>query len=257
MLALPAVPERPTSSHSSHSPSLRLTPSDKDLPALPRYVKQTPLSACNDAAPVELPAEELFSQGHLEGDDDGVLSDLIMDYEDKLQSHFSTWSADSMAFSCSTPDNDAVYSPTFSSLTSNCSDEDAPQHLSLHFSYVMQDPESQRESALLDKPSPAHEDDFFTHSLSPTPPKLDDLRISTFGPDLFNLDIQHAESAPRRQAACFGLGFHYSLPEDETTSKTTITQSTLQHEPSVQRESSMSQLTGLMDEFGYLGEAVI
>jgi len=257
MLAPPALPERPTSCHGSNSPSLRLTPSDKDLPELPRYVTSASLFECSDVAPVELSAEELPSQDVSEEDDD-VLSDLMMEYEEKPHSHFSTWSADSMAFSCSTPDNEAVYSPTFSSLTSNCSDEDAPQHLSLHFSYEIQEPGSQRESTSIehDIATPQEEEPAVSY-LSPTPPKLDDLRISTFGTDLFNLDIQHAESAPRRQAACFGLGFHYSLPEDDATSKTTITESTLQREPSVQRESSMSQLTGLMDEFGYLGDSVI
>jgi hypothetical protein len=96
-----------------------------------------------------------------------------------------------------------------------------------------------------------------TGFLSATPPRLDDVRISAFGTDLFSLDIQHADSAPRRQAACFGLGFQYSLPDDDTTSKTTITASSLRPEPSVQRESSLSQLNGLINDFAYLGEAVL
>jgi hypothetical protein len=227
-----APPERPTSSHGGSSPSLRLTPSDKDLPELPRYATSL---ACNDV-PVELPAEDLLQEDDDEEEDDGVLSDIITEYEDQphSQSHFSTWSTDSLRYNS---DNSVIHSPTFSSLTSNDSDPDIPEYQSLHF---MPHPQSSTDSA--------------------PPPRLEDLRISTpprladfaFGSDLFALDIQHADSAPRRQAACFGLGFQYSLPEDETTSKTTITQVA---EPGVQvqRESSMS----LMDEFGFLGGAVI
>jgi len=65
--------------------------------------------------------------------------------------------------------------------------------------------------------------------------------------------------ATRRQAACFDLGFHYTLPQDETTSKATITQSAMQCEPAVarQRQSAISQLNMLIDEFAFLGDAVI
>ncbi|KAF2827854.1 hypothetical protein CC86DRAFT_347654 [Ophiobolus disseminans] len=261
-LAPPTISERPTSSHSGGSPSLRLTPSDKDLPELPRYLKPAPLFACNDTSTVELPAAEPLQDEETELEDEDedhheVLSDLIMEYEEKPTSHFSTWSNDSMACTCSTPDADAVYSPTFSSLTSNCSDEDSPQRLSLRYSYAAPKPNIPPVLAMLERDLATHEEEPATGLLSPTLPTLDDLRISTFGTDLFNLDIQHADSAPRRQAACFGLGFHYTLPEDDATSKTTLTESTFRPEPSVQRDSSMSHLTGLVEDFGYLGDSVI
>jgi hypothetical protein len=226
-----APPERPTSCRGGSSPSLRLTPSDKDLPELPRYATSL---ACNDV-PVELPAQNLLQKDDDEEEDDGVLSDIITEYEDQphsqSHSHFSTWSTDSLRYNS----DSAIHSPTFSSLTSSDSDPDIPEYQSLHFSYAIN----------------SHSEHTTTPPRLEEPPRLADF---TFGSDLFALDIQHAESAPRRQAACFGLGFQYSLPEDETTSKTTITQVV---EPSVQRESSMSQLTSLMDEFGFLGGAVI
>jgi hypothetical protein len=57
-LMLPIPDERPSSRHgSSQTPNLRQSPFDKELPALPRYLKPAPLFACNDQAPVELPAE--------------------------------------------------------------------------------------------------------------------------------------------------------------------------------------------------------
>jgi hypothetical protein len=105
-----------------------------------------------------------------------------------------------------------------------------------------------------------------THTpyLSSTPPQLNELRISTFGSNLFSLDTHVPRSetssrrSSRRQGACFGLGFQYSLPEDETTSKTTLTndesEQRLERTISVQRESSMS---ALMEDFGFLGDAVI
>jgi hypothetical protein len=246
-LAPPTADERPTSSHgSSRSPSLRHLPLDKALPALPRYVTPAPLFACHDMSPIEAPTEELFEHDDFADDeeDDEVLNDLIMEYQDKPHSHFSTWSCDSAAYTYSTSDDDGVNSPTFSSLTSNCSDAGSPQRFSMI--YTCAEPESVA----------ADEEHSITH-LSTAPPRLDDLRISAFGSDLFGLDIQHAAEAPRRQAACFGLGFQYSLPEDETCSKSTITAPELRPEPSVQRGSSVSQLNKLMDEFGYLGDAVI
>jgi hypothetical protein len=102
-----------------------------------------------------------------------------------------------------------------------------------------------------------------------TAPQLSELRISTFNSDLFSPnsddnddkdatmpDNASSRRSSRRQATCFGLGlgtFQYSLPEDETTSKSTITAPT---EPTIrctQRESSVTQL---MADFAFLGEAV-
>jgi hypothetical protein len=249
-LAPPCVNERPSSSHGSNlSPSLRSLPLNKELPELPRYLKPAPLFACNPPSPVELPAEELNYATQLhEKDDDGALGDLITDYEDKPRSHFSTWSNESMAYT--TSDDDEADSPTFSSLTSDCSDAGSPQQPSLRYSYAELDFDSRHASTNVDEPTT-------TTFLSTTPPRLDDLRISAFGTDLFNLDIQHSDAAPRRQAACFGLGFQYSLPDDDVASKTTLTNATLRPEPSVQRESSASMLNQLMDDFAYLGDAVV
>ncbi|KAF2026225.1 hypothetical protein EK21DRAFT_74653, partial [Setomelanomma holmii] len=261
LLAPPSEVERPTSRHGdtrgeSRSPSLRHVPLDKELPELPRYLTPAPLFACNGASSIEEAAAPNLSEEELEDEeDDDVLGDLMMEYEQKPRSHFSTWSSDSMAYTCSTPDDDdAVHSPTLGSLTSN-SETDSPHRLSLRFSYA--DEEDCSRTPRVIETVLNTEDEEGKAMLSATPPQLDDLRISTFGSDLFSLDIQHADAAPRRQAACFGLGFHYSLPEDDTTSKLTITESTMRNEPVVQRESSVSQLNVLMNEFGYLGDAVI
>ena len=248
LLAPPSDNERPTSSHGDSRPSFRLTPVDKDLPDLPRYLTPAPLFACNMASDEEVIDESVDDSvdGAVEEieeveEEDDVLGDLILQYEPKPSSHFSTWSSDSLAYSCPTSDDEAVLSPTFSSLSS---DGGSPPRLSLRYSFA--------------EPN----DPIQTSSIGETPtdylsPIIDDLRVSKFGPDLFNLDIQHADSAPRRQAACFGLGFQYSLPANDTTSKATITQDALHPGPDVQRDSSVSQLGRLMDDFGYLGDAVI
>jgi hypothetical protein len=183
----------------------------------------------------------------LEMEGDETHGELMTHYENKPRSHFSTWSNESMAYT--TSDDEETNSPTFSSLTSDSSDAGSPQRLSLCYSYAELRLDSKLASTHVDEPN--------TTLLSTTPPRLDDLRISAFGTDLFNLDIQHFEAAPRRQAACFGLGFEYSLPDDDIASKTTITNATLRPEPSMQRESSTSMLNQLMDDFGYLGDAVV
>lgn len=260
-LAPPNADERPTSSHGgSQSSNLRQAPFDKDLPELPRYLTPAPLFACNDTSPVELPTEvPLIEEEEVleEDEDDEILDDLIMQYQDKPNSHFSTWSSDTMGYTYSTSDDETADSPTFSAITSDCSDAGSPQRFSMRFSHLEPTPEIEETITPLDEDGTTTEKVTDVSYLSTTPPRLDDLRISSFGSDLFNLDIQHADAAPRRQAACFGLGFQYSLPEDDTTSKTTITQSTLLPEPNVQRESSLSQLNGLIDDFAYLGDAVI
>jgi hypothetical protein len=214
-------------------------------------LKPAPLFACNDLSPVETSAEAQFPTDEFTEDkDEEALSDLLLEYEEKPQSHFSMWSSESTAYTYSIIGDESISSPTFSSLTSNDSDVGSPQRFSLRYSYAEQSASSEDEV-------PTPDDDQMTPHLSTTPPRLDDLRISAFGSDLFSLDIQHADSAPRRQAACFGLGFQYSLPEDDTCSKTTITAPELRPEPTVQRDSSVSQLNQLMSDFGYLGDAVI
>lgn len=263
-LAPPNADERPTSSHGgSRASKLRQAPLDKDLPELPRYLTPAPLFACNASSPVELPVEvshigDEDEEVLADDEDDELLEDLIMQYQvEKPSSHFSTWSSDTMGYTYSISDDETANSPTFSALTSNCSDAGSPHRLSMRFSHLEPMPEIEEAIIPLDEGDAATEKVTDVSYLSTTPPKLDDLRISSFGSDLFNLDIQHADAAPRRQAACFGLGFQYSLPEDDTTSKITITQSKLRPEPNVQRESSLSQLNGLIDDFAYLGDAVI
>lgn len=234
---------------------------DKDLPELPRYLMPAPLFACHSPsareALAEEPLEEYLQEQMLEEEeDDEMLGDLLSHYEEKPNSHFSIWSSDSLSYSYPPSDEEGVLSPTFSSLTSTCSESSSPQRLSAQYSYVEVDRPKQMQTTMQDE-TVTNEVTPTISNLSASPPQLDDLRVSTFGSDLFSLDIQRADSAPRRHAACFGLGFQYSLPEDETTSKITITQDALRPEPSVQRESTMSQLDGLLDEFAYLGEAVI
>ncbi|KAJ4373216.1 hypothetical protein N0V83_003509 [Neocucurbitaria cava] len=264
-LGLPTSSDRPTSSHGGHrSPNLRQSPLDKELPALPRFLTPAPLFACNSSSSTPVLTEE--PQDELEEDENTeCLHELQMQFQEKPRSHFSTWSSDSIAYSCPASDDDAVQSPTFSSLTSDCSDIDTPQDQSVRYSYVEQTSSSDDDKRTptiqaIDTDS-SSSDEANTTYLSATPPQLDNLlRISTFGSDLFSLDIQHTDTTPRRQAACFGLGF-YTLPDDETTSKTTITDAdvSLHNAPTVnvQRESSMSQLNKLMDEFAFLGDAVI
>lgn len=261
-LAPPEADERPTSSHGGgRSSNLRQAPMDKDLPELPRYLTPAPLFACNNNSPVELPTEVPLPEDIVSEDDedDDILDDLIMQYQHKPSSHFSTWSSESTGYTYSTSDNETSDSPTFSALTSDCSDAGSPQRFSIRFSHLEPTPEIEETITPLDKVEDINPAGTFADIpyLSTTPPKLDDLHISSFGSDLFNLDIQHAEAAPRRQAACFGLGFQYSLPADDMASKTTITQATLRPEPDVKRESSLSQLNGLIDDFAYLGDAVI
>jgi hypothetical protein len=248
LLAPPSDNERPTSSHGDSRPSFRLTPVDKDLPDLPRYLTPAPLFACNMSSTegaIDGPVDEAADEIEVVEEEDDVLGDLILQYEPKPSSHFSTWSADSLAYSCPTSDDEALLSPTFSSLSS---DGGSPPRLSIRYSYA--EAKIPHDLGIEEAATEETPTDYFS-------PQIDDLRVSKFGPDLFNLDIQHADSAPRRQAACFGLGFQYSLPADETTSKATITQDALRPGPNVQRDSSVSQLGQLMDDFGYLGEAVI
>ena len=175
--------------------------------------------------------------------------------------HFSIWTAESEGFNSPTSDDDEVSSPTFSSLTSDCSDAGSSRHFSrFSISDYMNSPN--RDSAFIDEAlDEEQQQDEFTadDNFSGVLPKLEELRISSFGPSLFNLDIQHADSAPRRQAACFGLGFQsHKLPEDETASKTTITETSLHSQPAIQHErgSSISRAETLVNDFGFLGDVV-
>lgn len=265
-LVPPVTDERPLSSHGgSRSSSLQEAPLEKDLPALPRYLTPAPLFACNASFLEEpMPIEE-------EGVEDAMTDDILQAYEDeeepaakismKQRSHFSTWSTfDSYA----TSDDDGITSPTFSSATSASSDTGSPVHQSIRYSFAQHAFNKAQQTTTITEVDEEDQGERFISDRVSTPPQLDvnTLRLSaiSFSSDLFNLDIQHAEAMPRRQAACFGLGFQgYSLPEDETQSKETI-QSEVTLRPkriSVQRESSTSQLDLLMNDFSYLGDAVV
>lgn len=255
-----ATDERPSSSYGgSRSPTLRNIPLQKNLPGLPRYLTPAPLFACTTSPPEEATPIE-------EADAEDAVTDILSAYEndaepiarisEKQRSHFSTWSSfDSYV----TSDDDGVASPTFSSATSISSDAGSPLRQSVRYSFAEQTLNKVQTTTIDEE----DEEDYGTDRTS-TPPQLDlaTLRLSamSFSSDLFNLDIQHPETMPRRQAACFGLGFQgYSLPEDASKSKETIqSEATLRPKRiSVQRESSTSQLDMLMDDFSYLGDAVV
>jgi hypothetical protein len=217
-----------------------------------------PLFACKDLSPVNLTEETLDEEERVEDEEDEVLSDLITQYQDKPRSHFSTWSSESMMYNHATSDDEATNSPTFSSLASNYSDAGSPPRLSRRYSDIESRSGFGNGLVMLEQHAETQQEEFAAERISVTPPRLGDLHISTFGPDLFNLDIQHADAAPRRQAACYGLGVHYSLPDDiDISGKTTSSETALGIEPNVQRESSLSQLNGLIDDFAYLGDAVV
>ncbi|KAF1952192.1 hypothetical protein CC80DRAFT_552623 [Byssothecium circinans] len=278
----PPTDVRPTSSHGDdRSPSLRKGPLDtnKQLPTLPRFLVPAPLFACNSEAlsPQQPPVpgkddkpEQKAAKGEPEMDDSKI--HLLTE----RNSHSSLWSVDSFVSSSPTSDDEAAHSPTFSSLTSNCSVPGSPRRPSSHFSISDYMSSPDHNSAAFKYSNHNLTNDDGEHATSTSPPLLDDLRLSTFGPCMF-LDIQHGES--RRQAACFGYGNSdfqgYKLPEDETTSKTTITIAdvgaesvfgtdsgeatglglTVGHQDKM--ESSVIQMERLVDEFGFLGDAVV
>jgi hypothetical protein len=260
-LAPPSTDERPSSRAGNRSSFRSHSPFDKALPALPQYLAPAPLFASDThVLPAMTPVEEDFT----------VPEDLLVEeplqhskeeplqeyFAEKSHSHFSTWSNDLAYDSYLTSDDEAATSPTFTSLTSDFSDTGSPQRRSMRYSFTGPAYSDDGNQDADEAPADAQ-----NYCLSATPPRLESLRISAFGPDLFNVDLQHVDAKPRRQAACFGLGFQgYSLPKDETASKTTIVaDSTLlpQHTVNVKRESSVSQLEKLMDDFSYLGESVV
>lgn len=264
-LAPPAGDERPTSSHGGKAnPNLRDVPLEKDLPALPQYLTPAPLFSFSAISSAETtPIEEADDEV-----EDTVTDDILSAYEEddepiariseKQRSHFSTWSSfDSYV----TSDDDGVTSPTFSYATSVSSDTGSPLRQSIPYSFAEHAFSKAQQTTTITE---VDEADNLPNDRTSTPPQLDlaTLRLSamSFSSDLFNLDIQHPETLPRRQAACFGLGFQgYSLPEEDTKSKETI-QSQVTLRPtriSVQRESSTSQLNTLIDDFSYLSDAVV
>ncbi|KAF2120253.1 hypothetical protein BDV96DRAFT_321974 [Lophiotrema nucula] len=215
------APERPTSRHGG-TPGLRESPLEKELPALPRYLVPAPLFACNGSV-----SSMLLENSDEEVDEDDI--EIHLPEQRQIKSHFSVWSTVSTTFSMPASEEDAMHSPTFSSLTSNTSEPSSPQKW-IEEAGVAEEGESV-------------------------------LKLPSFGPGLFQLDIQYSDAGPRRQAACYGLaGFQgYDLPE-VATSQSTITKISSSTEPSINsqhRATSTSQLEQLMSDFGYLGDSVI
>ncbi|KAF2466322.1 uncharacterized protein BDR25DRAFT_328053 [Lindgomyces ingoldianus] len=255
-LPVPQQPQRPTSSHGSdRSLSLHQSPllnKNKDLPALPRYLVPAPLFACNENG------EEETHQPHVTVNTD-------------ISSHFSVWSTGSATFSSPASDSDIIHSPTFSSLTSESSEIDTPHRFSNHFLHGEQIyPNKHQDSSLVDTAA----EEAVDHRDIPQPSTLTlnsnfdnhpvlHLDVPSFGQSLFQLDIHHSDTGSRRQAACFGLsGFQgYSLPNEENASQCTITKlktkETPEPEINTTPRTSVSQLSRLMSDFGYLGEAVV
>lgn len=255
-----AEDERPCTSHGgSGSPTLRDSPLQRAPSPVRQLVPAPSLAYAAYVTDEKIPVEEAEQ-------DDSWTDDILRAYEaeeepiaqlsDKKRSHFSTWSSfDSYV----TSDDDGVASPVFSSASSVSSDAGSPQHQSISYSFADHAFTKAHQTTTIIEVSEDEDDD-----RTSTPPQLDlnSLRLSaiSFSSDLFSLDIQHQETMPRRQAACFGMGFQgYSLPQDEMRSKDTV-QSEVTLRPkqlSVQRESSTSQLNALMDDFSYLGDAVL
>lgn len=234
---------------------------DKELPALPRYLVPAPLFACNNEAASPELQQEVETQEEQEIEEEPQPDPADIPLVSGVGSRFSAWSTESVTLSSPTSDEDAIHSPTFSSLTSNCSENGSMKRSSARFSIGDFTSSPERTSVCIDEEDDhTPEDEESSFHLSASPPRLDELRISSFGPSLFNLDIHHADAAPRRQAACFGLGFQsYQLPEDDASSKVTIDETTLRPEPAIQhdRGSSVSHLEKLVNEFGFLGDSVI
>lgn len=268
-LGAPVSSQRPTSSHGSRrTATFRQSLLDKELPALPRYLVPAPLYACNPTTGSDSSTEESEDEFQ-EADDDECLEHNSVQISQKARSHFSTWSDDSIAYSAPASDDEVVLSPTFSSLTSNDGESITSQGLMIRYSYA----ESEGHDGYRPmSPTPDihhmtddEEEDSDLHYRLSTPPQLNELRISTFGSDLFQPRPQSPDvSSPRssrRQAACFGLGFQYSLSEDDVRSKSTLTEVDMHAEQlsrtvSVHRDSTMTQLNALMEDFAFLGDAV-
>lgn len=256
----PCPDARPTSSHGGdRSSGLRSSSFDKDkeLPPLPRYLVPAPLYACN--SPASSPRAESAPQEHK--CHEVQVDDTRFQMLSERKGHFSIWTAESDVFSSPTSDDDEIASPTYSALTSDCSDAGSPGRFSrFSISDYIHSPD--RDSASVDRVfgEVEQQDESKTNdNVSALPPKLEQFHMSSFGPSLFNLDIQHADSAPRRQAACFGLGFQgYKLPDADIPSKATITETELHTQPAIRHErgGSIGRASTLVNDFGFLGDSV-
>jgi hypothetical protein len=263
----PTSHARPTSSHGGNRGlglQLAALNKNKELPPLPRYIVPAPLFACNSPAPSPQFAANAKHQEELRQEEEHQ-EDTETSNHSESNSHFSTWSTESVRYSLPLSDDGTFQSPTFSSLTSTSSDTDSPNRLSARFSIsdYMHSPDS--DSVTIDEAlENISEADIISH-LSVNPPQLDELRISAFGSDLFNFGAQRDDTdsrgsrVSRRQVACMGLGFQsYMLPEAESTSKVTVTEPKLRSEPSFKHEDehSPSQMSRLVHNFSFMGEAV-
>lgn len=263
-LEAPSADARPTSSYGGvRSPSLRKAPLDRDkkLPPLPRFLVPAPLFACNSEALSPKPSlqpEPEPGKDSQDSEPEEQEAENSTAQPKEWNSHFSLWSTDSVSSASPTVDDDVVNSPTLSALTSDFSDFESPRKHSERFPGQSNASSPDRASATDSQHGIDEVSESFDSHFS-RPPQLDSIRLSSFGPSLF-LDLQYEEAGPRRQAACFGYGFQgYKLPEDETTSKATLTQSSLQSAPQIQQgpDSPVSQFETLMDDFGFLGESVV
>ena len=251
---------RPTSSHGGDKgSSLRNSAFDKDkkLPPLPRYLVPAPLYACNSASSSPTKSD---SQDHeyREIQIEDARFQMLSDHK----GHFSIWSSESGAFDSPTSDDEDIHSPTFSSLTSDCSDSDSPHRYSrFSISDYIHSPD--REATFPEEASQRTEgqgDLSTSNDVIELPPKLGELHLSSFGSDLFDGDLQHADTAPRRKVTCYGLGFqNYQLPEDENKAKSIHANPSLQTQPAIHRDrgSSVGQAQKLVNDFAFLGDAVI
>jgi len=277
-LGAPTSDERPTSRHGNRGRlDAQQLPLDKELPPLPRYLVPAPLYACN--SPITNPPAEEEPVEFEEEDDEECLDRLSIQFSMKARSHFSTWTNESMVYSPPASDDEEegpISSPTFSSFTSNDSDIETPQGgLLIRYSYVEQehtDPSNtlsvpEMQNMIPDTDDHEADSDSQHPHLSSTPPQLSELRISTFGSDLFSPALNTGFSdtsscrSSRRQVACFGLQtFQYSLPADETLSKNSVAETTsIQQSLDVERSSNLSQVNAnaLMEDFAFLSDAVI
>ncbi|KAF2010876.1 hypothetical protein BU24DRAFT_47940 [Aaosphaeria arxii CBS 175.79] len=245
--------ERPSSRHGSKmNTPVCSTPLDKELPALPRYLVPAPLFACSAASSPVCPPEAEHKED-VDGEEAPVIP-LAM-----RRSHFSTWSSNSTTSDKVADEDDAAYSPTFSSSTSNSSVPNSPQQPSA----VSTDANDQLKVEARDVSNVEQQDEGVTRRSargSMGPPLL---RLSTlsFGSSLLPPVIHHEPTSPRRQASCIGYsGFQgYSLPEDDTCSQSTLLKETLSLEPVIasNRCSSTSQLEKMVNDFGYLSGSVL
>lgn len=245
--------ERPVTRHGgSAASSIRKFPSvDKDLPELPRYLVPAPLFACGQST---IATESAEKQEEEEEEVEAIHYFPDAHFGNTI-SRFSAWTIESSTFDA--PEDDAIHSPTFSSFTTSSTGIDTPQRFSCAFVHGDQicdedqnagaDEEDEKESYSLHSSSGSHHLHLDSPSLNP----------------LFHLDIHRPDTAPRRQAAVFGISKelrHLTLSDERIGSdSSTIRELTCLPDSPIDSNTvtSASQLDSLMNEFGYLGQAVL